>query len=137
MSEITRMCVSISYATRSGYESVELFDTSHSPNAHFGALRELARIASVDGRGAVAVTAVKEATRAVAKGLGTDGVAAPGSAPSDGELLDWLERNATSGFSFDLATLTFRVPEQFEGSSSLRELIRTAMAEEAGSDATE
>ncbi|WP_069357841.1 hypothetical protein [Burkholderia cenocepacia] len=121
----------------SGYESDETFDTRHSPNAHFAALRELARIAAVDGRGAAAVTAVEEATRAVSKDLDAEGVGAPGSVPSDGEMLDWLERNATSGFSFDLATLTFRVPGQFEGSSSIRELIRTAMAEEAGDDETE
>ncbi|KVR89531.1 hypothetical protein WK28_24280 [Burkholderia vietnamiensis] len=131
------MRVSVSYATRSGYRSNETFDTSHSPSAHLDALRELARIAAVDGRGAVAATAVEEATRAVAKNSGAIGVAAPGSVPSDGEMLEWLERHATSGFGFDLATLTFRVPEQFEGSSSLRELIRTAMAEEVGDDETE
>ncbi|POZ80250.1 hypothetical protein [Burkholderia contaminans] len=137
MSEITRMRVSVSYATRSGYQSNKTFDTSHSPSAHLDALRELARIAAVDGRSAAAATAVEKATRAVSKNSGVIGVAAPGAVPCDSEMLDWLGRHATSGFSFDLATLTFRVPAQFEGSSSLRELIRTAMAEEVGDDETE
>ncbi|MDR8877278.1 hypothetical protein [Burkholderia multivorans] len=137
MSAIKRMRVSISYATQSGIQSKETFDTANAANAHLDALRELARIAAVDGRGEAAAAVVEEARRAVVKDRAADGAMAPEDVPSDLEMLDWLERNATSGFSFDLATLTFRVPEQFEGSSSLRELIRSAMAEELGENKTE
>lgn len=137
MSAITRMRVSISYATQSGIQSKETFDTASAANAHLDALRELARIAAVDGRGDAAAAAVEEARRAVAKDRVPDGAIASEEVPSDREMLDWLERNASSGFNFDLATLTFRVPEQFEGSNSFRELIRSAMAEETGDNKTE
>lgn len=139
MSAITRMRVSISYATQSGIQSKETFDTASAANAHLDALRELARIAAVDGRGDAAAAAVEEARRAVAKDRVADGAIASEEVPSDREMLDWLERNATSGFrfNFELATLTFRVPEQFEGSNSFRELIRSAMADETGDDKTE
>ncbi|MFM0265498.1 hypothetical protein [Paraburkholderia sediminicola] len=48
-------------------------------------------------------------------------------AGSDKELLDWLERHASTGLSFDLATITFPVPEHFEGANTLRDLVRSAI----------
>lgn len=48
-------------------------------------------------------------------------------ADGDKELLDWLERHASTGFNFDLATITFPVPEQFEGANTLRDLVRSAI----------
>lgn len=46
---------------------------------------------------------------------------------SDNDLLDFLERHATTGCSFDQFSISFDVPDSFTGADSLREVIQAAL----------
>lgn len=46
---------------------------------------------------------------------------------SDTYLLDFLERHATTGCSFEQFSINFEVPDSFTGTDSLREVIQAAM----------